>query len=114
LSYQQKNTDLAGNSTEIHWQADSYTTTHRLNGYSDYASPVWRVDARALRHFPCLEGFEVLHRCHARYVIVHRELYGARDLRETDARLAHFRDYLPEIVRDGSLELYEVAGFPKS
>jgi len=86
----------------------------RVNGYSDYASPVWRVDARALRHFPCLAGFEVLHRCHARYVIVHRELYGARDLRETDARLAQFRDYLPEIVRDGSVELYEVAGFPKS
>ncbi len=86
----------------------------RVNGYSDYASPVWRVDARALRHFPSLEGFEVLHRCHARYVIVHRELYGARDMSETDARLAHFRDYLPEIVRDGSVELYEVAGFPKS
>jgi hypothetical protein len=86
----------------------------RVNGYSDYASPIWRMDARALRHFPNLEGFEVLHRCHARYVIVHRELYGARDMSETDARLARFRDYLPEIVRDGSVELYEVAGFPKS
>jgi hypothetical protein len=86
----------------------------RVNGYSDYASPLWRADAHSLRHFPSLEGFEVLRRSHTRYVIVHRELYGARDMSETDERLALFRDYLSEIVRDGSVTLYEVVRFPKS
>jgi hypothetical protein len=97
------------------FMVDSTLDWHpRVNGYSDYVSPMWRADARALRHFPNLDGFAVLHRCHARYLIVHRELYGARDMSETDQRLALYRVYLPSIVRDGTVELYEIAGFPKS
>ena len=67
------------NSTR-HWQP-------LLNGYSDYIPGDFRTLAVTLASFPSAESFEALKQRRARYLVVHRDLYGGQTAPQIEARL---------------------------
>ncbi len=81
-----------------------------VNGYSDYASPYWRDNAKLLRAFPSDNSVRLFQQVRGRYVVLHGELYARTELARVKARFALFGDQLTLLAADGETELYEVTG----
>jgi hypothetical protein len=94
------------NSTR-HWQP-------LLNGYSDYIPPDFRTLAVTLASFPSPESFAALKERRARYLVIHRDLYGAQTAPEIAARLTPFLPYLREVASDERVQIFEIVAWPRS
>ncbi|MEO7274342.1 MAG: hypothetical protein ABIX28_01820 [Vicinamibacterales bacterium] len=92
------------NSTR-HWQP-------LINGYSDYIPPDFRTLAVTLASFPSDDSFEALKQRRARYLVIHRDLYGAQTMPQIEARLAPYRRYLRELASDDRVEMFEIMAWP--
>ena len=93
------------NSTR-HWQP-------LLNGYSDYIPPDFRELANTLASFPSRESFQAMKSRRTRYIVLHRELYGAQTARQIEARLQEYMPYLRPVAADDRVLVYEIVGWPK-
>jgi hypothetical protein len=88
-----------------HWQP-------LINGYSDHFPPGYLDLAPALDAFPSDEAFAILRTYKARYVVIHLHRYDpASRQRITDA-LRQYQAYLAPLVREGTVWLFEIVGFP--
>jgi hypothetical protein len=92
------------NSTR-HWQP-------LLNGYSDYIPPDFRRLAVRLGSFPSRDSFEAMKERRTRYIVIHRDLYGAQRYAQVEARLQEFRPYLRSLASDGQVEIFEIGAWP--
>jgi len=92
------------NSTR-HWQP-------LLNGYSDYIPPDFRELALVLASFPSRESFVAMRRRRTRYIVIHRDLYGAARAPEIEARLQLFMPYLDRIAADDRMQIFEIKAWP--
>jgi hypothetical protein len=92
------------NSTR-HWQP-------LLNGYSDHIPPDFRTLAVTLASFPSAESFEALKQRRARYLVIHRDLYGAQTMPQIEARLAPYLRYLRELASDDRVQMFEIMAWP--
>jgi hypothetical protein len=89
-----------------HWQP-------LINGYSDHIPAEFRELAPRLHGFPSGESFLLLRERRARYVVIHRDLYGRRDLERLLERLTAYAPYLTLRVTDGAMDLYEITAWPQ-
>lgn len=89
-----------------HWQP-------LLNGYSDYIPPDFRVLATTLASFPSRESFDALKQRRARYIVLHRELYGAQTAPQIESRLEEFSRYLRPVASDGTVLIFEIVEWPQ-
>jgi len=94
------------NSTR-HWQP-------LLNGYSDYIPPDFRTLAVTLASFPSPESFEALKQRRARYLVIHRDLYGGQTAPQIEARLMPYLPYLREVASDERVRILEIVAWPKA
>ena len=94
------------NSTR-HWQP-------LLNGYSDYIPPDFRELALVLASFPSRESFEAMKQRRTRYIVIHRDLYGAQTMPLIEARLQEFRPYLRPVAADDRVQIYEIVAWPRA
>jgi hypothetical protein len=92
------------NSTR-HWQP-------LLNGYSDYIPPDFRRLAVRLGSFPSRDSFEAMKERRTRYIVIHRDLYGAQRYAQVEARLQEFRPDLRPLASDGQVEIFEIGAWP--
>jgi hypothetical protein len=92
------------NSTR-HWQP-------LLNGYSDYIPPDFRELAVTLASFPSRESFEAMKQRRTRYIVIHRDLYGAQTAPLIEARLQAFMPYLQPVAADDRVLIFEIVGWP--
>ena len=89
-----------------HWQP-------LINGYSDHIPPEFRELAPRLHGFPSGESFLLLHERRARYVVIHRGLYGRRDRERLQERVTAYAPYITLRVTDGDIDLYEITAWPQ-
>ncbi|MEZ5318196.1 MAG: hypothetical protein R2752_12410 [Vicinamibacterales bacterium] len=89
----------------VHWQP-------LVNGYSDHFPPRAVDDMRRLSTFPSLDAFAALRDHHARYVVVHWDLYDPADAARLREAWPDLRPYLRLIGEDGSVSLYELIRTP--
>ncbi len=94
------------NSTR-HWQP-------LLNGYSDYIPPDFRELAVVLASFPSRESFEAMKQRRTRYIVIHRDLYGAQTAPLIEARLQAFMPYLRAVTADDRVQIYEIVAWPRA
>jgi len=94
------------NSTR-HWQP-------LLNGYSDYIPPDFRTLAVTLASFPSPESFEALKQRRARYLVIHRDLYGGQTAPQIEARLTPYLPYLREVASDERVRIFEIMAWPNT
>ena len=92
------------NSTR-HWQP-------LLNGYSDHIPPDFRELAKTLDSFPSRESFLALKQRRTRYIVIHRDLYGAQVAPLIEARLQPFRPYFRRVASDERVLIFEIAQWP--
>ena len=88
-----------------HWQP-------LINGYSDHIPSEFRELAPRLHGFPSGEAFLLLRERRARYVVIHRDLYGRRDRERLLERLTAYAPYLTLRLTDGDTDLYEITAWP--
>jgi hypothetical protein len=84
-----------------------------LNGYSDFIPPDFRVLAATLASFPSRESFDALRRRRARYIVLHRELYGGQTAPQIESRLEEFSRYLRPVASDGTVLIFEIVEWPR-
>ncbi len=82
-----------------HWQP-------LVNGYSDYASPLWVERAQVLRHFPAGGSLELARELGVRYVVLHARRFSRAELAVVRARFAELGDTLTLLISDDGVELY--------
>jgi hypothetical protein len=92
------------NST-VHWQP-------LLNGYSDYIPPDFRELAVTLASFPSRESFEAMKKRRTRYIVIHRDLYGAPTAPLIEQRLREFMPLLKLVSGDDRVRIYEILAWP--
>lgn len=88
-----------------HWQP-------LINGYSDHIPSDFRDLAPLLHGFPSGDSFLLLRARQARYVVIHRDLYGHRDRARLMERLVAYAPYLTLRLTDGDVDLYEITAWP--
>ena len=93
-------------SSTLHWQP-------LLNGYSDYIPPDFRELAVTLASFPSRESFLALKKRRARYIVLHRDLYGIETAPLIEARLQPYMPYLKPVASDEQTLIYEITGWPE-
>jgi hypothetical protein len=93
------------NSTR-HWQP-------LLNGYSDYIPPDFRELAVTLATFPSRESFEAMKLRRTRYIVIHRDLYGAQTAPLIEARLQAFMAFLQPVAADDRVLIFEIVAWPR-
>jgi hypothetical protein len=89
-----------------HWQ-------RLINGYSDHIPLEFRELAPRMHGFPSMESFVELRQRHARYVVMHLNLYGRRDRERALERLQAYSAYLTLLNDDGDIRLYEITAWPQ-
>jgi hypothetical protein len=94
------------NSTR-HWQP-------LLNGYSDYIPPDFRELAVVMASFPSHESFEAMKQRRTRYIVIHRDLYGAQTAPVIEARLEPFMAYLRPVASDERVRIFEIVAWPRA
>jgi hypothetical protein len=94
------------NSTR-HWQP-------LVNGYSDYIPPDFRTLAVTLASFPSPESFAALRQRRARYLVIHRDLYGLQTAAQIESRLTPYLPYLRDIASDDRVRIFEIVSWPKT
>jgi hypothetical protein len=85
-----------------------------LNGYSDYIPPDFRELAVVLASFPSRESFEAMKQRRTRYIVIHRDLYGAQTAPLIEARLQAFMPYLRAVTADDRVQIYEIVAWPRA
>jgi hypothetical protein len=83
-----------------------------LNGYSDYIPPDFRELANRLASFPSRESFAAMKARRTRYIVIHRELYGAQTAPLIEQRLQEFMPYLRPVAADDRVLIYEIVAWP--
>jgi hypothetical protein len=83
-----------------------------LNGYSDYIPPDFRELANTLASFPSRESFAAMKARRTRYIVIHRELYGAQTAPLIEQRLQEFMPYLRPVAADDRVLIYEIVAWP--
>jgi hypothetical protein len=83
-----------------------------LNGYSDYIPPDFRELAVVLASFPSRESFEAMKQRRTRYIVIHRDLYGAQTMPSIEARLQEYMPYLRPVAGDDRVQIYEIVAWP--
>jgi hypothetical protein len=91
----------------VHWQP-------LLNGYSDFIPPDFRPLAARLASFPSDDSFAALRERRARYIVIHRDLYGSARVDEVEARLVPYLEHLRPVIDEGPVVIYEVLSWPAS
>lgn len=89
-----------------HWQP-------LINGYSDHIPQDFRDDAQLLRSFPSDVAFDALKKYHARYVVLHLNLFGKQTRDQLPALLDSYGPYLKPLSKDGDIWLFEILGYPR-
>ncbi len=92
------------NST-VHWKP-------LVNGYGDHIPADFRQIVRPLSSFPSREGFRILEKRGARYVVFHTNMYDQRLQARLMERLNAYEAYLRPVAQDGPVWLYEIVGLP--
>lgn len=85
----------------VHWQ-------RLVNGYSDYASPIWARRAQTFRQFPAGDSLGLAQMLNVRYVVLHEHKYSRAELAIVRARFAEHASVLSLILSDDGVELYEL------
>ena len=49
-----------------------------------------------------------------RYIVIHRDLYGAQTMPLIEARLQEFRPYLRPVAADDRVQIYEIVAWPRA
>jgi hypothetical protein len=83
----------------VHWQP-------LVNGYSDYASPLWAQRALVLRQFPAGGAEDLARTLRVKYVVLHERSFSRLELAIVRERFAAMRDRLPLLIADEGVELY--------
>jgi hypothetical protein len=83
-----------------------------VNGYSDYLPPDFQAMAMPVSSFPAVEAFQLLRKHGARYAMFHYDWYDHRSLEKLQDRLRRFAPYLRSLASEGTLELFEIVGWP--
>jgi hypothetical protein len=65
-----------------------------------------------LASFPSRESFEAMKQRRTRYIVVHRDLYGAQTIPLIDQRLQSYMTYLRPVAADDRVQIYEIVGWP--
>lgn len=85
----------------FHWQ-------RLVNGYSDYASPIWANRALTFRQFPAGDSLELALMLNVRYVVVHERSFSRAELAIVRERFAAEGHTISLVVADAGVELYEL------
>lgn len=88
-----------------HWQP-------LVGGYSDFIPADFFEGAPLLQSFPNDEAFAWLRERNTRYVVIHLNLYDARERERLLARIAANAEYLRPRHTFGSVLLYEIVAWP--
>lgn len=83
----------------IHWQP-------LVNGYSDYASPLWAQRALVLRQFPAGGALELATTLRVKYVVLHERSFSRTELAIVRDRFSALRHRLRLLIADQGVELY--------